>query len=486
MQTNNPYYIEPAGSTVGQGLAGIGQIIGQKREERMAKEQASIAAEQEGLAQARNKQLFQALDTAYRSGDMETVQSLVMQNPELAEAVQTTMGFQDDMRDRQLGDSTGVLKQVLTTNGPDQARDILIKHINMLAEERRDYTQSMQLLEEIANPETYEEGMITAGEMYAINDAEGFKAFNEALGRGVKADSGTPMGKLNDDLRNNRITQGQYDVLSSQILSTPDAGGADQRERIIQQYQENFGLDKNSAIEAADSQPMMDQNGNLSLYNPITQTVRYMDTQNESGEQSFGRPVSVGVDDLAFDPAKGTGVVATLAGMWNASLGQLPLMPIAKDAADAAQNLLVLERDAIKALSSSSRPPVIEQQRIMGIIPDGMSFTENPQIAQQKMISFIDLMAQQYIDDKRFASNRTNPKSVRDDSTERARSIESIINRVLQPEAAKLMFDSINNLAGDVERIQNMGVDELMAIEDLGTLSDAAFEVYQQRINEIQ
>jgi hypothetical protein len=186
----NPYYIETAGAGVGSALSGLGDIVGKKREERLAKKQEEEAA---NLA----REQFTLLDQAYRSGDMDTVRSIVTQYPQLGERLQMGLGFEESMRDRQLEDSTKVLQRVMTANSPEQARDALIQHIDMLEGEGRDYSQSMQLLQEVANPETFEEGKITAGEMYAMNDVDGFTAFNKAIGEapvdGVDVQSSTSL-----------------------------------------------------------------------------------------------------------------------------------------------------------------------------------------------------------------------------------------------------------------------------------------------------
>ena len=148
-------------------------------------------------------------------------------------------------------------------------------------------------------------------------------------------------------------------------------------------------------------------------------------------------------DELSFDPGEGTGFGATFLGAWNSTFGQIPILPIAQGPEEAAQKLRILERDAIRALASSGRPPVVEQERIIAALPRGMEWFENPEVATFKAASFVDLMVDQYIDDLRFRNDPTNPKDGRDAASERSRQVEGIIRRMLTEDAANQLFQYI-------------------------------------------
>ncbi len=187
------------------------------------------------------------------------------------------------------------------------------------------------------------------------------------------------------------------------------------------------------------------------------------------------------IEDLSIDVAAGTGAWASMLALYNKTAGQLPFLPIAKGPEQAAAQLRVLERDAIRALASSGRPPVIEQQRIMAVIPGALEWFENPEVAQLQTTNFVDLMMQQYSDDLRFSSDPSNPEDVRNSSRERANNIESIIRRVLVPDAANAMFNTTNRMVGSGSRIQEMSSEELMSI-DLSDLSDDELDIYEERV----
>jgi len=147
----------------------------------------------------------------------------------------------------------------------------------------------------------------------------------------------------------------------------------------------------------------------------------------------------------------------------------------------AAQQLTILERDAIKALASSTRPAVVEQERILQAIPKPMEWSQNPNIARSKMISFVDLMTNQYIDDLRYSKDLSQPKGIREESGRRAREIESIFRRVMTPEATQSMLDSINGVEADMEQVNAVPFDQLQSVQ-LENLSDAALDIYMERL----
>jgi hypothetical protein len=264
-----------------------------------------------------------------------------------------------------------------------------------------------------------------------------------------------------------------------------DEGGADQRERKIKQYMEFFDLTREEAIERNDSVVMMDDKGNQTIYNPITQTSRVLIPEGLEKSDAPQFTFNTELGDLAYDPGEGTGFAASFIGLWNNTLGQIPFMLFGDTTEETAQNLRFLERDAIRALASSGRPPVVEQERIMATVPDALSWFENPRGAQLKMTNFVDMMMQQYIDDKRFAANLRNDRQLREDSSRRGNEIESIMRRVLTQEASEAMFDTINGLEQKRGDIQGLSDAELIALDPL-TLDEASLDFYIERLKEIE
>lgn len=255
-----------------------------------------------------------------------------------------------------------------------------------------------------------------------------------------------------------------------------------EREARIQEYMSNFGLSRQDAISRLDAQYMTDPvTGNLIAVDRATGGASIPSVATGDRPAAIPAPPPVDASALSFDPGKGTGAGASFIGLWNSTVGQIPFAPTFMGPETAAQQLTILERDAIKALASSDRPAVVEQNRILGAIPKAMDWTENPNVARSKMTSFIDLMTNQYVDDLRYAKDLSQPKNLRETSATRARAIEGIMNRVLTPEAATAMMDSIKGVEADLNEINSLPFDKLQTIQ-LENLSDAALDAYIQRI----
>ena len=262
-------------------------------------------------------------------------------------------------------------------------------------------------------------------------------------------------------------------------------GFADQRARMIEEYQRLFGLSVEEATRRVDLEIKQDPNtGNLIAYDRIGGEASLIDVDTGDAPEPITKPPGVGIEDLAFDPGSGTGFGASFLGLWNKTAGQIPFIGpslTALEPEESAQNLRLLERDAIRALASSGRPPVVEQERISALIPKAMAWTENPEVARFQMTNFVDLMMNQYIDDIRFSENMSNPKAVRDESKERANNIQSIVGRVLTPEAASQMFETLGSVEGQMSKMRDMPMEELRAL-DITTLNDAELDAYIERL----
>lgn len=328
-----------------------------------------------------------------------------------------------------------------------------------------------EILQDLSNPQTAPAG---AEKLFTLENA--------LIAQGILKD---PEGKEPDSIQALRIraregglkegTPDYRDFMRQNGAST--GGPKDQRDRKIAQYQDVFGLSLEDAIQATDSQTMMDDKGNAIVFNPVTRKTELLNPAPETRVNLRTPTEGAEVEDLAFDPGKGTGIAAAFLNLYNSTLGQVPFLPTSTDTTEAGQNLRVLGRDAIRALASSGRPPVIEQQRIESIIPKGMDPFENPDEARFKMTNFIDLMTQQFIDDLRYVSDPRNPKRLREESGRRAKEIESVIRRTLQPEAADQLFRSINGVEAETSDLRLMSTEELLNI-DPASLSPAQNAVY--------
>lgn len=267
------------------------------------------------------------------------------------------------------------------------------------------------------------------------------------------------------------------------IFEAPSAPQRDNaREARVQEYMDNFGLSRADAIARLDAQVMTDPvTGNLISFDRTRGTASLPSVDTGAPPPATASAPQVDLSQLSFDPGQGTGAGAAFIGLYNSSLGQLPFLPTVMGAETAAQQLTILERDAIKALASSTRPAVVEQERILQAIPKAMEWSQNPEIARSKMISFVDLMTNQYIDDLRYARDLSQPKAIREESGRRAREIEGIFKRVLNPEAATAMLDSINGVEADLQQVNAVPFEQLQSV-NLENLSDAALDVYIERL----
>jgi hypothetical protein len=258
-------------------------------------------------------------------------------------------------------------------------------------------------------------------------------------------------------------------------------GSVREREARIQEYI-NLGMSRPQAIERLDAQYMTDPvTGNLIAINRATGQATIPEVRTAAPPARIPAPPSVTEEQLAFDPGKGTGLAASFLGLWNSTVGQAPFAPTFMGAETAAQQLTFLERDAIRSMATSNRPPVIEQERILQALPQAMDWAENPATARSKLMSFIDLMTTQYVDDLRYSQNQRMPKDARESSAERARAVEALIGRVLTPEAGRAMFDSLRSVEQSTQSIQRATPEQLQAI-DPSTLDDAALDAYIERL----
>lgn len=462
-----------AGRGFGDRLSGLGSLIGQGRErKRLEKEKAE---QQRVLQEARKK-----AQAAVASNDPAAMADILSEFPQLADEMEASMSIGGEMRERQKADQRQTFEKILAD--PARAQDILGDQIDYLQRGSRDPSQSIELFEEFGTDP--DQALKTVEMMYAgAVGPEDYRAYQDAIATDT-GEATTAMQTLQARAEASGMTAGtsEYQEFMRYGGAPPAGGEADQRARKIKEYQELFSLSVEDATKAVDARAMMDEKGNLITYDPITGTGKLVDVDTGEEQPVIQAPSGTALEDLAFDPGAGTGFGASLIGLWNSTVGQIPFMPVGETAEEAAQNLRVLERDAISALASSGRPPVVEQQRIMAIVPQGMDWFQNPEVAQFKMTNFVDLMMNQYVDDMRYSQDRTNPKSVRETSAERGNRIESIVRRVLTPEAAEAMFSSLNRVETEIGEIRTMTMDDLLSL-DTAQLTDSQLDIFIERMD---
>jgi hypothetical protein len=282
----------------------------------------------------------------------------------------------------------------------------------------------------------------------------------------------TNLAKIIADRDGGKITPEQAEKLIAKELG-PTAASA--REQKIQDYMRIAGVSRDEAIRLIDSEIILDDAGNLSILDPISQTAKAVEIQRQDTRNPQADFEPVDVADLSYEAGTGTGVGAALIGMYNSTIGQVPFLPIAgKDVEATAQKLRILQRSAVDALRSSARPPVIEQKAIMASLPQPMDPLENPEIANQKMTYFVDLMLRQYSADLSYYNDKNNDKKSRNDVRNRARSIEKVLRETLEPDAYRDIMGTVENMYNPKD-FSSMSLEEKLEI-DLTTLSDEELE----------
>ena len=197
------------------------------------------------------------------------------------------------------------------------------------------------------------------------------------------------------------------------------------------------------------------------LAEPVTQ--RTPDEPNAKAVFEFMQ------NDLSFDPGAGTGAGAAFINAWNNTLGQLPLMPVGETTSAAMQTLRNLERESVAALALSGRPPVFEQQKISELVPKPGELFANPDLATNRIVDFVNMMADQYVNDMRYATNINNrDDEARTSSLSRARAFKGIINDIITPEASASFFETLDVFEGGPAGILDMSDQEFNDLQRNG------------------
>lgn len=138
----SPYYVQPAGANIGQGLAGIGAILRDTRERKEAE-----AAEE--AARLRKAKMQESMLDAFNAGDPSRMMEVAIEYPEVAELAKQSMGM---MKDYQVKEATDFATQVLTN--PQQAGALAERRITLLNMQGRNPSDTMAFYDSyLQNPE---------------------------------------------------------------------------------------------------------------------------------------------------------------------------------------------------------------------------------------------------------------------------------------------------------------------------------------------
>lgn len=300
--------------------------------------------------------------------------------------------------------------------------------------------------------------------------------------RPAGASSQTQIAKLHDDLEA-AIAAGDTEraaairaVINSTITSSDEATTASRtfEDNVRRLMETNPGWSRETAVRILSNLDRVHtdpETGRVIVTGPDETgqiTARNVPVDRGESERVFGMPSPSRIEDLRIDASKGVGIRAVASSLYNSTLGQLPMLPIADDVERAAIELESVSRDLVMAFSISSRPPVIEQERIMRLSPNALDWAENPRVAQLKLSSLVDIMAIQYQADLIALDDPGLPRQDRANLSRRTRQIENLINRIITPEAAERLFSEIEgtDFVEQAEEAFSNHIEALYAIDN--------------------
>lgn len=93
----SPYYVEPLGGVdIGAGLTGLANNIQRRKEFEALERERATAKEAVEAAQKRFADARMAAETAFRSGDTDAIAGVMLQYPEVSQALSQTIGFKNE------------------------------------------------------------------------------------------------------------------------------------------------------------------------------------------------------------------------------------------------------------------------------------------------------------------------------------------------------------------------------------------------------
>ncbi len=180
----NPFYIDPwAGQSqnIAQGLAGLGSVVRERREEKQ------------------NQELRASAQEIFERGNPDEIAQFMIANPEIGKQAAGGMQFASELTEKNLVESA---KRVLSSEDPEA---VLTERIRIVQEQGGDPSDSIEALQEYReDPKGF---MAGAEKLFAMRDPQGHGAWKKAtstqqdfgeIGKKVRAagfDPATPEGQ---------------------------------------------------------------------------------------------------------------------------------------------------------------------------------------------------------------------------------------------------------------------------------------------------
>lgn len=136
----NPFYIQPSQANINPALQGVGPLVEESRAKK--KQQADE----------------QALMTAYKNGDADSVAAMTAKNPELGVRLGAMLKFKSAETEKNYAES---VRKLASTSDPEARGRILVDRIDHINSEGGDPTQTVMALEQLQKGDTegFEKGL---------------------------------------------------------------------------------------------------------------------------------------------------------------------------------------------------------------------------------------------------------------------------------------------------------------------------------------
>ena len=308
------------------------------------------------------------------------------------------------------------------------------------------------------------------GEKLAVLTANGNMSQEEALATLFPGKSPTVFRERYDMLVAQGIAAGETPeqaalAATDRLLPKPGDDLSD-RQQEIQDVMRVFRINEEEAMTVLLTQRYTDPiTGNQFNFDPISGRASIIDP--DYGDEKLLKLYTMpGSTPAMLNPGmgEGTGAIAAAMSFWNNTAGQAGANLFQEVERDA-QQLRFLRNTIVSAVTKGQRVPLMQQTRILDLVPQALKVGQNPDVSKQNLTQLVDLLGQQYVEDQRTIANPRTGKGDQDEVKARAIAFESILGQILAPEAAKYMLDTMNGVSDQIQGYEAMSIDELMRVD---------------------
>jgi hypothetical protein len=322
------------------------------------------------------------------------------------------------------------------------------------------------------------------GEKLAVLTANGNMTQEEALATLFPGKGPTVFSEKYDILVAQGIaagkTPGQAAIDATDRLLPKPGDDLSDRKQEIQDVMRVFRINEEEAMTVLLTQRYSDPiTGSQFKFDPILGTASIIkpDYGEGSGERFYSMP-GTSIEMLNPEIGEGTGGLAWAKSTFNAWAGQLGFDRF-EDVDGNVQKLRFLQNSIVSAMAKDDRVPLLQQQRILSLVPDPLNIPTNPAVARDDLALLVDLLGNQYVADKRMLASPETSRGDRQELTQRSAAFEGILAQILQPDAVNYLLDTINGVSDEIKGYESMSGEDLDNI-DFSRLSDYQINLVNQ------